>query len=136
MFPLSINNYIIGGLLIISTLLFAYGRHEHNLYVSYKAEVEALGKAQEIENASKDKQAALITQGVKNEYEAKLSNIRNFYGSGLHVNPNSSKTTGISPTPTGTDASAAYSVLVGQCAETAQQLVSIQEWLNEQIDIK
>ena len=138
MFPLPILTYVkLGAAVALLLGTFYFGWHTRDVdYMAFKAKVTAEAEKQISENASKDKQALLITQGVKNEYEAKLSNLRNFYGSGLHVNPSGGKTTGISPTPSGTDASAAYSVLVGQCAETTQQLVSLQYWLNQQLDLK
>ena len=43
---------------------------------------------------------------------------------------------GIATTPKIADATAAYSVLAGQCAETTLQLVELQKWINEQIGIK
>ena len=137
MFPLNVLTYVKAGLLIASILFFGYLGYsfEHSRFVAYKIQVETAGKAQETENASKDKQAALITSGVKNEYEAKLANLRNFYGSGLHVNPSGSKTEGLSPTPSGTDASAAYSVLVGQCSQTTLMLTELQAWVRQQAGI-
>jgi len=134
MFPLSVINYVKIGLVAFvfcGGLYFGYS-FEHSRFVAYQERVEAAGKAQEAENASKDKQATLITSGVKNEYEAKLANLRNFYGSGLHVNPSGSKTEGLSPTPSGTDASAAYSILVGQCSQTTLMLTELQAWIKAQ----
>jgi hypothetical protein len=137
MFPLNVLTYVKAGLLIASILFSGYLGYsfEHSRFVAYKIQVETAGKAQEAENASKDKQAALITSGVKNEYEAKLANLRNFYGSGLHVNSSSGKTEGLSPAPTGTDASAAYSILVGQCSQTTLMLTELQAWIRQQAGI-
>jgi hypothetical protein len=105
-------------------------------YVKYKAEVENTAKAQEEKVKSIRTQQELITKGIQNEYDAKLALLRQYYANGVRQ-PNSSgvsTNSGISPKPF--DALAAYSVLIGQCAETTQQLVSLQEWLNEQMGIK
>jgi len=136
MFPLNATTIKLG----LCAVLLGFSAYlgysfEHSRFTAYKAQVEAAGKAQEAENASKDKQALLITQGIKNEYQAKLANLRNFYGSGLHVNPSGSKTEGLSPTPSGTDASAAYSVLVGQCSQTTLMLTELQAWIRQQAGI-
>ena len=135
MFPLPISTYIYGGLILISIICFGYGRHEHNKYVNFKAEVESVAKVQEAKVESIQKQQDLVTKGIKNEYEAKLSAVRNFYSSGVR-NPSSGAVSGISPAPKGTDAETAYPILAGQCAETTQQLVSIQDWINQQAGIK
>ena len=135
MFPLNVTTYIKIGLLALvlcGCVYLGYG-YEHSRFVAYQERVEAAGKAQEAENSLKDKQAALITSGVKNEYEAKLANLRNFYGSGLHINPSGSKTEGISTAPSGTDASTAYSILIGQCSQTTLMLTELQAWVKAQV---
>jgi hypothetical protein len=108
----------------------------YSRYVEYKKSVEIAAQAQEEKVKSIRTQQELITKGIQNEYDAKLALLRQYYANGVRQ-PNSSgvsTNSGISPKPF--DASAAYSVLVGQCAETTQQLVSLQEWLNEQMGIK
>ena len=139
MFPLNVTTYIKIGLLALvlcGCVYLGYG-YEHSRFVAYQERVEAAGKAQEAENSSKDKQAALITSGVKNEYEAKLANLRNFYGSGnsvgMHINPSGSNTEGISTAPSGTDASTAYSILIGQCSQTTLMLTELQAWVKAQV---
>ena len=104
-------------------------------YVNYKKEIEMAAKAQEAHVESIKKQQELTTTSIQKEYDAKLALLRNYYANGVRQ-PNTSKLPTISNTTSGLDATTAYNLLVGQCAETAQQLVSIQEWLNEQIDIK
>ena len=135
MFPLSINTYIMGVLLILSAMCFTYGRYEHTQYMELKAEVTAAGKAQEANNVSVQKQQDLVTKGIKNEYESKLAAVRNYYGR-VQFDSSSRSVPGISPTPKGTDAETAYPILVGQCAETTAQLTSLQDWLNAQVGIK
>jgi hypothetical protein len=43
---------------------------------------------------------------------------------------------GLSTAPSVTDVIASYNQLASSCAETTQQLVSLQEWLNQQVGIK
>jgi hypothetical protein len=135
MFPLSSNTYIIGTLLILSAVCFTYGRYEHTQYMEYKNKVEAEGKAQEAHVESIKKQQELVTKGIQNEYDAKLALLRQYYANGVRQ-PNTSKLPNISNTTNGLDAITAYNLLAGQCAETSQQLISLQAWINEQIGIK
>ena len=94
-----------------------------------------IAKAADAHNKAVEQQHKLINEGIKNEYEGKLSAIRNFYSSGMH-NPSSGAMSGISASPKGTDAETAYPILARQCAETTAQLSSLQDWINQQVGIK
>ena len=133
----SFNSYVIGILLVVSVLSFAYGRHEHTKYLKFKTEVENAAKEQEAHVESIKKQQELVNKGIENEYEAKLSAIRNYYKStSVWNNSSSSKVPGISTAPSVTNVIASYNELAGACVETTQQLISLQDWIKEQIGIK
>jgi hypothetical protein len=137
MFPLSISTYLYGGLIFISILCFGYGRYEHNRYVTFKAQVEAIAAKQEAHVESITKQQALVTKGIENEYEAKLAAVRNYYKStSVWNNPSSGKVPGFSTAPSATDVITAYNLLAGQCAETTTQTVALQSWIKEQMGVK
>ena len=136
MFPLPISTWIMAGLSVIALAGFGYGKYQHNKYVNFKAEVEAIAKIQEAHVESIQKQHALVTKGIANEYDAKIAALRNYYKSTSVWNSNSSQVSGLSTTPKSVDVITAYNVLAGQCAETTQQVVSLQEWINAQIGIK
>jgi len=136
MFPLPISTYIYAGLILLSVIGFSYGRYEHNKYVTFKAEVEAIAIKQQAHVESITKQQALVTKGIENEYNAKLAALRNYYKSTSVWNNGGSKVSGISAAPSATDVITAYNILAGNCAQTTQQLVSLQEWINEQTGIK
>mgnify|MGYP003348922884 CR=1 FL=1 len=130
---LSVQVYI-----YIAVLIAGFGSGfylEHLRFQEFRLEVEMAGKAAEAREKAVEQQHQLVNEGIKNEYEAKLSAVRNFYSSGVR-NPSSGAMSGISPAPKGTDAETAYPILAGQCAETTQQLVSIQDWINQQAGIK
>ena len=135
MFPLPISTYIYGGLILISIICFGYGRHEHNKYVAFKAEVESVAKVQEAKVESIKKQQELITKGIEDEYKAKLSLLRNYYANGVR-NPGSGPVPSDPNSTKPFDAVSSYALLAGQCAETTLMLVELQKWLNEQIGIK
>ena len=126
---------LLGGLCLI---LFGSGYWMgYSRYIEYKKSVEIIAKTQEAKVESITKQHELVTKGITNEYEAKLSALRNYYKStSVWNNPSSSKVSGISTAPTVADVATAYNLLAGQCAEATQQLVSLQEWTNQQIGIK
>ena len=124
----------LGLLTIMSAVIFFIGYYqgykaENERFVAYKNEVSAIGKAQnEIVKQIESKQQ-IITEGIKNEYQAKLSAIELRYRRMLN---NSSKDE-LSRIPE--PARAAYEAsedFVLDCAFTTQQLVSLQQWINQQ----
>ena len=126
---------LLGGLCLI---LFGSGYWMgYSKYLNYKTEIEIVSKTQEAKVESIQKQHELVTKGIANEYEAKLTALRNYYrATSVWNNPSSSKVSGISTAPTVADVATAYNLLAGQCAATTQQVVSLQDWINAQIDIK
>ena len=118
--------------------VFYGGFHVGNLrYLEYKASVEATAKIQEAKVESITKQQELVTKGIKDEYDAKLTTLHNYYKSTSVWNNNGGGTmSGISPAPKSADVIAAYNELAGNCAQTTLMLVELQKWLNEQIGIK
>ena len=107
----------------------------YSRYVEYKKSVEIAAKVQEAKVESIQKQHELVTKGIQDEYTAKLDLLRNYYANGVRQ-PNTSKLPTISNATSGLDAVTAYNLLAGQCAETTQQIVSLQKWINEQMGIK
>ena len=137
MFPLPISTWIMVALSVAALGGIGYGKYQHNKYVTFKAEVEATAKIQEAKVESINKQQALVTKGIENEYNAKLAALRNYYAStSVWNNGSSSKVPGLSTAPSATDVITAYNILAGKCAESTQQLISLQDWLREQSGIK
>ena len=106
----------------------------YSRYVEYKKSVEIAAKAQEAHVESITKQQALVTKGIENEYEAKLNLLRQYYANGVRQ-PNTSKLPNFSNTTPSIDDFTPNGLLI-KCAETTQQLVSLQDWLNSQMGIK
>jgi hypothetical protein len=125
---------------VVMVLLGAYGAGWHSRDVdfsAYKAEVKAEADKQIAKNESIQKQQELVKKGIQDEYDAKLSLLRQYYSNGVRQQSSSSSlppNSGIAPKQF--DALAAYNVLAGQCAETTLMLVELQKWLNEQMGIK
>ena len=139
MFPLSVLTYVKMGVcvaLLAGTWYLGYS-FEHKRFVDFQHVVREEAAKQEAKVESITKQQTLVTKGIQDEYEAKLSAIRNYYKStSMWNNPSSNKVSGLSTAPSVTDVVTAYNVLAGQCAETTLMLVELQKWLNEQMGIK
>ena len=131
--------YVKLGIIAAAVFLSAYFgySYEHSRFMAFKKEVEATAKAQEAQVESIKKQQALVTKGIKDEHEAKLAAVRNYYKStSVWNNASGSTVPGISAAPSATDVIASYNELAGRCAETTLMLVDLQKWLNEQIGVK
>jgi hypothetical protein len=124
----------LGLLTIVSAVVFFAGyykgyKSENEKFVAFKNEVAIIGKAQnEIVKQIESKQK-IITEGIKNEYQAKLSALELRYRRMLN-NTNPDQLSRI-PEP----ARAAYEAsqdFVLDCAFTTQQLVSLQDWIKLQ----
>jgi hypothetical protein len=127
---------IAAGLLLLS--VFYAGWHMRDVdFMAYKKEVEYTAKLQEEKVKSIRSQQELVTKGIKDEYDSKLTTLRNYYKStSVWNNGSGSQMSGISTAPSATDVIASYNQLAGACAETTLQLVQLQKWLNEQVGIK
>ena len=108
---------------------------ERNNFAEYKADVAAAVKAQQDKVNLITKQQNRITKKAEVSHEANLNTIRGTY---QRLRDNSSGSVSSVP-DTATDAAqaTAYYVSVApdlatRCAETTQQVISLQDWINEQ----
>lgn len=134
MFFLPISSWIMIILSVVALGGIGYGKYESHKYNTYKAEVEAKAKAQEIQIESLKKQQDLTTKSIEKEYNAKLALIRQYYANG--VQSGSGKMPGLSNTASLSDAAAVYNVLASQCSEVTLQLLELQRWINEQVGLQ
>ena len=138
MFPLPILTWVKIGAVVFA-LGFAYYKGysgEHDKFITFKTQVEAVGKIQEAKNDSIQKQSDLVSKGIKNEYEAKLAAVRNYYAGMQHPGASGNKLSGISNPTSGTDESPAYYQLAESCSETTLQTLALQDWILQQAGIK
>lgn len=120
----------IGAALALCALMWFLGwNHEHKNFVAFKAEVAAIGKAQEEKNKQFIKEHEQITQGVKDEYEAKLAAVNNYYAIGVQSNSSSGRLPTVGSSPATVDGEAAHRLLARQCAATTLELESLQKWV-------
>jgi len=83
---------------------------------------------QQIINEQIVKRQDIITQGIQNEYKANIARLRNTYG---RVYDSASTATNSSKGTNG-----ASSNLLLDCAITTQQLVSLQDWMTQQLQFQ
>ena len=138
MFPLPILTYVKAGLLILFVCgIFFAGWHTRDRdFTIYKDQVRIAAEKQQSENESIKKQQELVNKGIQNEYDAKLALLRQYYANGVRNNNGASTVSGISSTSKLSDAIAAYNQLAADCAATTLQVVTLQQWVNEQLGIK
>ena len=131
MIPMQFYIYAACAVLAIGGL--GYGKYESAKYDAYKSKTELAAQQQEFEIKSRAKQANLINEKVKNDYENRLDIIKRTYG-GMRL-PSTNQTGTVSPASSRTDGTATDPQFIAKCAMTTQQLESLQAWLNEQIGV-
>jgi hypothetical protein len=119
----------IGAAAAACALMYFLGySHEHERFVAYKADVAALGKAQEQLNAALTEKHELISTSIKDEYEASLSAVHNYYAD--RVRDTSSSPMPAIPKPAKCPVAATTdTVSARQCAETTLMLTELQKWV-------
>jgi hypothetical protein len=107
---------------------------EHLRFADFKNEVEIVAQKQQIETKAKIKEQEIINVNVKKTYQANIDNIHTFY-SGLH-NASSGSMSYNADSTIAINGKAINVLLVAeQCAQTTQQLISLQDWLNQQVGL-
>jgi hypothetical protein len=120
-------------ILLLSCFLGGY-YVEHLRFEAYREQVIAEGKVQEQHNKDILAQQQLITKQVTNDYQNKLDRIKSYYA-GLH--DTSGRTVpSISTATSSTDGTPSDPQFVEKCAVTTQQLESLQQFVNSQLQIK
>ena len=133
MFPLPITTWIMIGLSVAAIGGLGYGKYESAKYDAYVAKVELAAKEQELINKSKAKEAAQVNEKVKNDYENRIALIKRAYSGVRFTNPQ--QTGSISDATSATDGTATDPKFIEKCAMTTQMLVSLQDWIREQVGI-
>jgi hypothetical protein len=136
MFPLSTIQYVKIAIFVLAVSSAGYfGWHiGHGEYLDLKARTEEMGQKQLAENQAKAKEQELINKGISDVYEARISNIHTFYNGMLN---SSSRAVSSEPNATISINGETHNILdvAEQCAKTTQQLVSLQDFLNQQVNL-
>jgi len=132
------GTYIKAGLLIVLVCgVFFAGWHTRDRdFTIYKDQVRIEAEKAQAHTESVQKQQALVTKGIQDEYDAKLSLLRQYYANGVRNNNGGNSVSSISSTSKLSDAITAYNQLASDCAATTLQTVTLQQWVNEQLGVK
>jgi hypothetical protein len=108
---------------------------EHLRFSEYKTAVTAAGEKQIAENKAKEKEQQLVNKGVEDAYNANLSNIHTFYNGLLNTSGGSMPSNGTASININGETHNLLSV-AEECAQTTQQIISLQDWIKQQSDLK
>jgi hypothetical protein len=130
--------YKLLGIIGLVIALFGFGYYrgysaEKERFDAFKAELEASALAQEKINQQIEQKNKLIATNIKSEYETKIIALRNYYANGLRYT-DSNKLPSLPNSTYRVDEKTTDPIFIGQCAETTQQLVSLQDWIKAVAD--
>ena len=105
---------------------------EHLRYMDYKQEVQIVAEKQQAETDAKIKEQEIINENIKQTYEARLTSIHTFYTGMLNSR---SGVLSSDPNATITINGETHNIVdvAAQCAATTEQLMTLQEWVNQQV---
>jgi hypothetical protein len=105
-------------------------KDKHLLFV---AEVKRVGEAQEAASKSVIKQAEIITEGVKDEYETRIASLRAEYARRMrNTSPSSCPMPPVPKAAAGANAATDDIGVIGNCALETAKLVALQKWISKQ----
>ena len=119
------------GVLFVAILLMLCGWYpEHLRFQAYQEKVVSDGKVQEQHNKDLIKQRDLENAKIKSDYSNQLAVIKRLY------NTSSSKLPGPSATLVSVNGYTTDPVFAQQCADTTAQLVSLQQFVKDQVGLQ
>ena len=121
---------------LVCGVFFAGWHTRDRDFTIYKDQVRVEAEKAQAHTESVQKQQALITKGIQDEYDAKLALLRQYYANGVRNNNGGNSVSSISSTSKLSDAITAYNQLASDCAATTLQTITLQQWISEQIGIK
>jgi hypothetical protein len=122
--------------LFVCGVFFAGWHSRDRDFTIYKDQVRIAAEKQQSETEAKIKEQEIINENIKQTYEARLTNIHSFY-SGM-LDSRSSIVSSSDPKATITINGETHNVLLvaEQCAQTTEQLITLQDWVNQQVNLK
>ena len=107
---------------------------EHLRFVQFQDEVKIVAEKQIAENKAVKKEQEIINDNVKKTYQANIDNIHTFYGS-LHNTSSGAMSYNANSTITINGKAVDVLLVAEQCANTTEQLITLQGWIWDQIGI-
>ena len=108
---------------------------EHLRFAEFKNEVAIVAEKQIAENKAKEKEQQLVNKGIEDAYQANLNSVHNFY-SGMHNTSSGAMSSDANATITINGQTHNILSLAEQCASTTEQVISLQNWINQQAELK
>jgi hypothetical protein len=108
---------------------------EHLRFADFRDQVKIVAEKQQAKTDAKIKEQEIINENIKQTYEARLTSIHSFYTGMLNSR---SGVVSSDPNATITINGETHNVLLvaEQCAQTTEQLMTLQEWVNQQVNLK
>jgi hypothetical protein len=142
MFGISDKLTLVLAAVIAAASVFAAGywkgySGEKEKFDAYKVEVQTIAKAQEENTKRIIESQKQITQKAEKQHEKDVSSLRAIYDR-LRKSTSSSAVSAVPDTTANPAEATAYYLAVApelatQCGETTQQVVSLQNWINDQL---
>jgi len=107
---------------------------EHLRFADYVDQVKMVAEKQLEQNKAKTKEQEIINDNVKKTYQANIDNIHNFY-SGLHNASSGAMSYNANSTVTINGETVNVLLVAEQCAQTTQQVIALQDWINQQVGL-
>ena len=131
------GTYIKAGLLVVLVCgVFFAGWHTRDRdFTIYKDQVRIAAEKQQSETEAKIKEQEIINENIKQTYEARLTSIHSFYSGMLDSR---SGVVSSDPNATITINGETHNLLLvaEQCAQTTEQLMTLQSWIIQQSELK
>ena len=108
---------------------------EHLRFADFRDQVKIVAEKQQAETDAKIKEQEIINENIKQTYEARLTSIHTFYTGMLDTRGGIVSS---DPNATITINGQTHNVLLvaEQCAQTTEQLMTLQDWVNQQVNLK
>ena len=107
---------------------------EHLRFVQFQDEVKIVAEKQIAENKAVKKEQEIINDNTKKTYQANIDNIHTFYSS-LHNTSSGAMSYNANSTITINGKAVDVLPLAEQCAQTTQQVIALQDWINQMVGL-
>ena len=116
---------------LVCGIFFAGWHTRDRDFTIYKDQVRIAAEKQQAQTDAKIKEQEIINENIKQTYEARLTSIHSFYSGMLNTR---SGVVSSDPNATITINGQTHNLLLvaEQCAQTTEQLMTLQSWVNQQ----
>ena len=120
---------------LVCGIFFAGWHTRDRDFTIYKDQVRIAAEKQQAQTDAKIKEQEIINENIKQTYEARLTSIHSFY-SGMLDSRSSSVSSDPNATITINGQTHNLLLVAEQCAQTTEQLMTLQSWIIQQSELK